>query len=198
MKQMSKYKGRPRDENTRVKILNTMLELVNSAHSFQRITMDNIAQTSGVSKATLYKWWKCKELLFIEAFIYYTHEYLPKLQISEEMEGRFLDVLLERMLKIRSFLSEPIGKTMMEIAMQSVEYERLFRQAYQLPRRTGLKEVFDHYCTQTYTEEDLDLFLDQCFAMLYYSAVIHKEETDEDIIRKITRMYQLIISDQKR
>lgn len=194
---MTKYKGRPRDENTRVKILETMLELVNSTQSFQRITMDNIAQTAGVSKATLYKWWKCKELLFIEAFMHYTHYHLPKLQISKEIEGRFLDTFLERMLKIRRFLLEPIGKTMMEVAMLSSEYERLFRQAYQLPRRKGLKEVFIHYGVQTYAEEDVDLFLDQCFAMLYYSAVIHKEETDEEMIRKITRLYQLILSNDK-
>ena len=129
--------------------------------------------------------------------MHYTHYHLPKLQISNEIEGRFLDAFLERMLKIRRFLLEPIGKTMMEVAMQSSEYERLFRQAYQLPRRKGLKEVFIHYGVQTYAEEDVDLFLDQCFAMLYYSAIIHKEETDEEMIRKITRLYQLILSNDK-
>jgi AcrR family transcriptional regulator len=59
-------RGRPRSEKARNAILQAAGELL-LAHGLGAASMDAVADTAGVSKATIYRWWPTKEALALDA-----------------------------------------------------------------------------------------------------------------------------------
>jgi AcrR family transcriptional regulator len=60
--------GRPRSEQSRAAVLKAATELLHEVGA-QAMTTDEIAGRSGVSKATIYKWWPNKYAVAVEAFL---------------------------------------------------------------------------------------------------------------------------------
>jgi AcrR family transcriptional regulator len=60
--------GRPRSEQSRQAVLRATSELINEV-GLRAMTTDEIASRSGVSKATIYKWWPTKYAVAVEAFL---------------------------------------------------------------------------------------------------------------------------------
>src|SRR5687768_12842134 len=62
----SPRRGRPRSAEAHAAILDASLELIREV-GFDALAMDAIAARAGVGKATVYRRWKTKELLVVEA-----------------------------------------------------------------------------------------------------------------------------------
>jgi AcrR family transcriptional regulator len=60
-------RGRPRSERSHRAILEAANEILEE-RGFEDLTMDEVAQRGGVSKATIYRWWPTKGMLVFEAF----------------------------------------------------------------------------------------------------------------------------------
>ena len=60
--------GRPRSEQSRVAVLRATSALINEV-GLRAMTTDEIAARSGVSKATIYKWWPNKYAVAVDAFL---------------------------------------------------------------------------------------------------------------------------------
>lgn len=60
--------GRPRSEQSRAAVLKAATELLHEVGA-QAMTTDELAGRSGVSKATIYKWWPNKYAVAVEAFL---------------------------------------------------------------------------------------------------------------------------------
>jgi AcrR family transcriptional regulator len=60
-------RGRPRSEHSHRAILEAANEILEQ-RGFEDLTMDEVAQRGGVSKATIYRWWPTKGMLVFEAF----------------------------------------------------------------------------------------------------------------------------------
>ena len=58
-------RGRPRSEKARHAILEAAAELLLS-RGLGAVSMDAVAETAGVSKATIYRWWPSKEMLALD------------------------------------------------------------------------------------------------------------------------------------
>src|ERR1700738_2601161 len=61
-------RGRPRSEQSRAAWLRAASELANEV-GLRSMTADEIASRSGVSKATIYKWWPSKYAVAVDAFL---------------------------------------------------------------------------------------------------------------------------------
>ena len=61
-----KRPGRPRDEGAAQAILTATMELMAEV-GFAGVTVDGVAQRAGVGKATIYRRWKSKERLVLDA-----------------------------------------------------------------------------------------------------------------------------------
>jgi AcrR family transcriptional regulator len=59
-------RGRPRSEKARKAILDAAAELL-LARGLSAVSMDEVAERAGVSKATIYRWWPTKETLALDA-----------------------------------------------------------------------------------------------------------------------------------
>lgn len=62
------HPGRPRSERSRSAVLRATSQLIHEV-GLRAMTTDAIARRSGVSKATIYKWWPSKYAVAVEAFL---------------------------------------------------------------------------------------------------------------------------------
>ena len=68
----SRARGRPRSEERRDAVLTAAMELMQE-DDLRRASVDRIAERSGVSKATIYKWWPNRTAVAIDAFLHQFH-----------------------------------------------------------------------------------------------------------------------------
>jgi AcrR family transcriptional regulator len=64
----NRARGRPRSQQHRDAVLKAAMELMQE-DDLRRASIDRIAQRSGVSKATIYKWWPNRTAVAIDAFL---------------------------------------------------------------------------------------------------------------------------------
>src|ERR1700738_2962629 len=65
----SRARGRPRSEERRDAVLTAAMELMRE-DDLRRASIDRISARSGVSKATIYKWWPNRTAVAIDAFLH--------------------------------------------------------------------------------------------------------------------------------
>jgi AcrR family transcriptional regulator len=65
----SRARGRPRSEEHRAAVLKAAMELMRE-DDLRRASIDRISARSGVSKATIYKWWPNRTAVAIDAFLH--------------------------------------------------------------------------------------------------------------------------------
>jgi AcrR family transcriptional regulator len=65
----SRARGRPRSEESRDAVLKAAMELIQE-DDMRRVSVKWISARSGVSTATIYKWWPNKMAVIIDAFLY--------------------------------------------------------------------------------------------------------------------------------
>ena len=64
----SRARGRPRSEEHRDAVLTAAMELMRE-DDLRKASIDRISARSGVSKATIYKWWPNRTAVAIDAFL---------------------------------------------------------------------------------------------------------------------------------
>lgn len=132
--------GRPRREQARRDILDAAYNLLR-AKGFQEVGSHEIAQTAGVSSATLYRWWNAKEEILFDACFEHMK---PVLAISEA--GSALTRLRRYVLRAREFLVSEEGAVMARVLTGTHEDKRLrriFLERYVMPRRAIQRRIIE-------------------------------------------------------
>ncbi len=133
-----KPKGRPRSEKTRKAILKTAFRLLKQK-GFDGVSSQQIAREAGVSTATLYRWWKNKQAILLDAYLETTRELLPY-----GRRGTPLARLRNYTIRIAEFLKSDGGRVFLRLmlaiqdnpALRKAFYENVF-----LPRRAEGRAV---------------------------------------------------------
>jgi AcrR family transcriptional regulator len=131
--------GRPRSEKTRKAILKTAFRLLKE-HGFEGVSNQQIAGEAGVSTATLYRWWKNKQAILLDAYLETTRELLPY-----GKRGSPLARLRNYAIRITAFLKSEDGRVFLRL-MLAIQDNPVLRKAFYenvfLPRRAeGCKLV---------------------------------------------------------
>ncbi len=132
-------RGRPRNENTRKAILKAAFRLLQK-HGFDDVSSQQIAKAAGVSTATLYRWWKNKQEILLDAYLQTTRELLPY-----GKRGSPLVRLRSYATRTATFLKSDEGRVFLRL-MLAIQDDRPLRKAFYekvfLPRRAeGAKVV---------------------------------------------------------
>jgi AcrR family transcriptional regulator len=124
--------GRPRSEKTRKAILKAAFQLLKK-QNFDDVSSQQIAEAAGVSTATLYRWWKNKQEILLEAFIETKLNFLPY-----GKRGSPLQRLRRYTLRVADFLKSDDGGVFLKL-MLAIQNDPALRTAYYnnayVPRR---------------------------------------------------------------
>jgi AcrR family transcriptional regulator len=132
--------GRPRSDQARQDILKAAYRLLKS-RGFQAVGSHDVARAAGVSSATLYRWWKSKEEVLLDACFEHMK---PVLAISNT--GSALSRLRRYVLRATDFLSSEDGAVMAHLVTGIHDDKRLrqmFLDRYVMPRRAIERRIIE-------------------------------------------------------
>ncbi|MFI6640101.1 TetR/AcrR family transcriptional regulator [Streptomyces sp. NPDC050504] len=150
-------RGRPRSEAVERSILEAVVKLFEEGVPLAELSIERIARTAGVGKATIYRRWKGKEELFVDvlADIEPPDPKLPGTSLRDDMIA-FLEALRQRGLAKRSSL------LLHNVHAQMLSYPKLWK-AYHTtviePRRRMMLDVLRRAVDAGEIRADLDLEL---------------------------------------
>ena len=163
----SLVRGRPRSEASRGAIIAAATQLLRSV-GLHRMTVEAVAELSGVGKATIYRWWPSKGTLALDAYL---EDMRSKVVVPDTGDG-FEDLRLHAEAVIR-FYTGPEGRIFAEFIAEAQNDSRLaeeFRTRFLKHRRAAVNSIFQRGVTRGEFRNDIhpDVAMDLIFAPIVY------------------------------
>ena len=173
--------GRPRSEAAKTAIIQATISLLDTV-PFSNLTIEAIAKQSGVSKATIYRWWPNKETLLFAAFLHVTSvevNFEPTLSIEEN----FRQVIAE----LVAILNRPLGRALFAVLIDQPELLTAFQTTFFTAKRQAAKQLLAAGQAQQVIRADVDLdkALDMLFGAVYLRVFLYTEVVDTDYITAV-------------
>ena len=169
--------GRPRSNQSREAILNSALELLDQ-EGFAALSIEAIAARAGVGKATVYRWWKHKAEIVMEAFL---AKVQPELDFppGEPFEDALRNQLL-RVTRIFSSKMGPVIGTVIGAGQSEPELLRDFYKNWIEPRRAQARKMLQEAVDRGELRDDIppDIILDLLYGAMYFRLLIRKDRID--------------------
>ena len=170
--------GRPRSEQSRAAVLRATSELLHEV-GLQAMTTDEIAGRSGVSKATIYKWWPNKYAVAVEAFL---SEMMA--ESSDPDTGAAREDLRRMLRGLVHFYSGPSGRVYAQLVGEGQSnplVQKELRDHLVAPRREVLRTIWDRGVARGELRADVDpgVAFDLVFAPLLYRLLLGHAPLDE-------------------
>jgi AcrR family transcriptional regulator len=172
--------GRPRSEEHRDAVLKAAMELMQE-DDLRRASVDRISARSGVSKATIYKWWPNRTAVAIEAFL---HQIMVDAPVPDT--GSAAEDFRLTLRGIMSFYSSPLGEIYAQLVGESQFYptERERIRTHQVNvRRAAVTKIWHRGVARGELDPNVDseVALDLIFGpAMYRLAIGHAGLTPAD------------------
>lgn len=161
--------GRPRSEDARRAILAGALELA-SEHGTEGLTMEGIAKRAGVSKETLYRWWRSKADVLLDALTDLGERAIPvpdsgtlsgDLRAFTRATARALDPSTRQLLRTLAAAAAADGAVAEQV-----------REKFLRHRRAALATVLDRAAHRhELSDQQISTVLDLVFGSLWYRLI---------------------------
>lgn len=151
---------------------------------YEALSFASIASCARVHEATLYRRWKTKEQLIIDAITSRVAQ-----DISVPDTGTLRSDLIEILQSLRIFLQSALGQAIVQAAVATVHSPELgaFRRDYWHHRRAHLQLLFDRAIARGEfpSQADPHLFLETLIGVLYVRLFVVNEAVDEGLSERI-------------
>lgn len=186
----SRSAGRPRNEESRKRILASTLEMLRT-EPLQAITIEGIARAAGVSKTTIYRWWESKASIVIDAFMEY---HIVKTPMRRDLSPG--EAIMDHMRHLAEQYSGWPGRVVAQIlgeAQSDPSVGREFRERFHYGRRAIVREVLDEWRKSGDIDPatDVEMLMDAIYAPIYMRLIIGHAPLDDAFITE----YQAFMND---
>ena len=163
-------RGRPRSEKARTAILAAAIDLL-LEQGLHAMSMDDVAQRAGVSKATIYRWWPSKELLALDALA--TAWGTPTPDSQRDTGSLRGDLLAGLRAWMRQLKQKPYGRVIAGLvaeAQTDPDFAKLYREHFVQPRRANTRELLLRGVNRGEIPADtnLEIALDLLYGPIYH------------------------------
>ena len=170
--------GRPRSEQSRTAVLSVASELLHEVGA-KAMTTDEIAGRSGVSKATIYKWWPNKYAVAVEAFLSEMMAEAPDPDTGSARED-FRSVLRG----VVHFFSGPSGRVYAQLVGEGQSdplVQKELRENLVARRRELIRAIWDRGVArgELRSDVDIDAAIDLVFGPPIYRLMMGHAPLDE-------------------
>jgi AcrR family transcriptional regulator len=169
--------GRPRDETCRDRIRAAALELLEEV-GMANVTCDAIAQRSGASKATIYRWWPHKAAVIIDAFVETVTPELPLRDVATLEE--YVTVHLRQFARVLAGRNGRLLAAVIAAAQNDPEVEEAFLSHWIKPRRALSRKALQKFKNEGQLPErfDIEQVLDVMYGPLHFLLMVrHSKPT---------------------
>jgi AcrR family transcriptional regulator len=178
-------RGRPRSEKARLAILEAAAELL-LERGLSAVSMDAVAERAGVSKATIYRWWRTKETLALDA-LYNEWATAPPTRSTGSLRGDLL-ALLRPWIRLAS--SRPYGRVISALlteARTDPEFAAIYQSRFVEPRREQGRAVFRRAIERGEIPENtkIEVALDLLYGPLYHRLLHGHAPLNDRFVRDV-------------
>jgi AcrR family transcriptional regulator len=164
-----KRRGRPRSERARTAILDAATELL-LQQGLDTVSMDEVADRAGVSKATIYRWWPSKQTLALDALYHEWDTARPEPPDTGSIRADLLALLRPWIRRVRT---RPYGRVVAELvaeAQTDPEFASIYHARFVAPRREPADALLRRAIDRGELSPDIDveLALDLIYGALYH------------------------------
>lgn len=164
-------RGRPRDPETRAKILKAAYEMLNEV-GFMDLTIEGVAARAGVGKPTIYRRWKTKSALAMDAFLEAVN---PELAFPDT--GTVKEDFREQMQKLVKLMNSPRGEVLANVigcGQADEELIEVYLENWLTPRREDAKRIFHRGVERGELRADVDaeVAIDALYSPLFYRLLL--------------------------
>jgi AcrR family transcriptional regulator len=160
-------RGRPRSELCHASILDSVLSLL-EREGYGALTIEGVARHAKVGKQSIYRRWRSKAELVLEAYASHVETKVP---IPDRGSLRvdlltFLGTALRRLNRT----SGPIMRGLMADGVHDADFNRVLRDVFILKRRQSVGQILERGIGrgELRPDTDLDLMLDLIFGPIWY------------------------------
>jgi len=163
-------RGRPRSELAQAAILSAAIALLLD-EGLHAMSMDDVAERAGVSKATIYRWWASKELLALDAL---STDWAAATATRRADTGSLRSDLLAWLRSwIRQLNEKPYGRVIAGLVAQAQidpEFAKLYHEHFVQPRREATRLLFRRAIDrgEIRPDTDLEVSLDLLYGPIYH------------------------------
>ena len=177
-------RGRPRSELSHEAILDAVLMLLED-EGYGALTIEGVARQAGVGKQTIYRWWKCRAELVLEAYANHTSSKIPlpdRGSLRADLEA-FLTAGCKRLTDI----SGPIMRGLMADAVLDDEFREVLHSAFLRKRQDAFKALLERGVArgELSADADLDLACDLVFGPIWHRLLLKQGRLDARFARQL-------------
>jgi len=177
-------RGRPRCEEAHKKILKAAYELLSEV-GFMDLTIEGVAARAEVGKPTIYRRWKTKAQLAMDAFL---SGVSPEIAFPDT--GSVEEDFREQMNKIVKLMNSSKGEILASVVGSGQADKNLievFREHWLLPRREDAKRIFQRGVERGELRDDVDaeLAIDVLYSPLFYRLLLKHLPLSETFVDEI-------------
>ncbi|AFY57232.1 transcriptional regulator [Rivularia sp. PCC 7116] len=164
-------RGRPRCEEAHKKILKAAYEMLDEV-GFMDLTIEGVAARAEVGKPTIYRRWKTKAQLAMDAFLSAVN---PEIAFPDT--GSVEEDFREQMNKIVNLMNSSRGEILATVIGSGQVDDNLmaaFRENWLLPRREDAKRIFQRGVEREELRDDVDaeVAIDALYSPLFYRLLL--------------------------
>ncbi|WP_405722291.1 TetR/AcrR family transcriptional regulator [Streptomyces sp. NBC_01537] len=189
-------RGRPRSETARRAVLDAALQLC-QRDGFQGLTIKAIAETAGVGRQTVYRWWPTKEAVLLDALR--DVGLRESRRLAPDSGDTLLDV--ESLLAATFALTHQLtGKAIVGLMAEAQHDPGLSARLQGTvigPRRQALREILARGVERgdlSDAEVPLDLAVDFAFGTMWYRLLSRHAPVDADLAGQLTSALRKMLS----
>ena len=177
-------RGRPRDPETREKILKAAYEMLNEV-GFMDLTIEGVAARAGVGKPTIYRRWKTKAALVIDAFLEAVN---PELAFPDN--GSVKEDFREQMQKLVKLMNSPRGEVLANVigcGQADAELIEVYLENWLIPRRDDAKRIFQRGVERGELRADVDVevAIDTLYSPLFYRLLLKHQPLNQNFVDRL-------------
>jgi AcrR family transcriptional regulator len=167
MKAKPESRGRPRDQTVEHKVMQTALRLVRK-HGVRAVTLELIAETSGMARTTIYRRWRNRSAILADAFLAQVE---PAIQFPEHASAS--ERLRQQMHLLAVSFRGGSGKLLRALlaeALTDPELDAAILGGWIAPRRAAARVVVQEAVAagELPRQTSPDVLLDGLYGGLYY------------------------------
>jgi AcrR family transcriptional regulator len=178
-------RGRPRSEASRSAIIAAAAALLRTV-GLQRMTVEAVAERSGVGKATIYRWWPSKGMLALDAYL---DDMRAKVVPPDTGDGR--EDFRRHTLAVLKFYGGEDGKVFAQFIAEGqtdTQLAEAFRERFLAQRRATVSAIWQRGVERGDFRDDIDVntAMDMLFGPIIYRLLAGHQPLTQDFATSLT------------
>jgi AcrR family transcriptional regulator len=175
--QVRPVRGRPRSADSHEAVLGAVVDILDK-EGYRALTIEGVARHAGVGKQTIYRWWRSKPELVMEAYANHSASKLPmpdKGDVTADLESFFCGAF-----KRLNDISGPTMRGLMADAVYDPEFLEILREVLIAKRRDALMQVLERGIARGELRADADLVVmtDMLLGAVWYRLLVQHAKLD--------------------